>query len=78
MAQEVREYFKNFSLGGQGRTVQTGNQLARGGIEDMDTLCTMLKHEPERLLKIRNIGPRSMAIVQSVCAAYRSERGDAL
>lgn len=78
MAQDVREYFKNCPSGGQRLAVQTATQLARGGVSDMDVLCRLLAHEPEKLLQIRNIGPKSLNVIRSVCAAYRGERADAL
>lgn len=78
MTQDVRQYFKSHPADNLWLAERTGTQLARSGLRDMDTLCAMLEQEPEKLLDIRNIGPKSLSVIQSVCAAYRSERGGAL
>lgn len=77
MTQDVRQYFKERSADSPHLAERTGVQLARSGLNDMDTLCTMLEQEPEKVEQIRNIGPKSMAVIQKVCVAYQSERGDA-
>lgn len=77
MAQEVRAYFAGCPVLGKS-TAATGVKLARGGVDDMDALCDLLEHQPEKLLGIRNVGPKSMLLIEKVCAVYRSERGDAL
>ena len=77
MTQDVRQYFKGRSADSPHLAERTGVQLARSGLSDMDTLCTLLESQPDKLLAIRNIGPKSMVVIQMVCAAYRSERGDA-
>lgn len=77
MTQKVREYFPKCSADNRRLANHTGTQLARGGIDDMDLLCELLEHDPDRVLGIRNIGPKSMGVIRSVCAAYRSERGGA-
>ena len=78
MTQDVRQYFKERSADSPHLDERTGFQLARGGLSDMNTLCELLENQPERLLAIRNIGPKSMLLIETVCAAYRSERDDAL
>lgn len=77
MTQDVRQYFKERSADSPWLVERTGVQLARGGLSDMDTLCDLLENQPEKLLEIRNIGPKSMGVIEKVCATYRSERGDA-
>lgn len=77
MKQDVRQYFKSYPADSPWLAERTGTQLARSGLRDMDTLCAMLEQEPEKLLDIRNIGPKSLLVIQHICAAYRSERGDA-
>lgn len=67
--QNVREYFKNSPVAKEGG-LAVGIQLARGGIDDMDTLYTLLKDDPEKLLAIRNIGPKSLSVIRSVCEDY--------
>ena len=76
MTQDVRQYFKSHPADSPWLAERTSFQLARSGLRDMDTLCAMLEQEPEKLLDIRNIGPKSLLVIQSVCAAYRGERGD--
>ncbi len=76
MTQDVRQYFKSHPADSPWLAERTGTQLARSGLRDMDTLCAMLEQEPEKIEQIRNIGPKSLLVIQSVCAAYRSERGD--
>lgn len=77
MAQKVREYFQKCSADNRRLANQTGTQLARGGIDDMALLCELLESDPDRILSIRNIGPKSMEVIRSVCATYRRERGGA-
>jgi len=77
MTQDVRQYFKGRSADSPWLAERTGTQLARSGIDDMALLCELLESQPEKLLDIRNIGPKSMLVIQMVCAAYRKERGDA-
>lgn len=67
--QNVREYFKNSSVAKKSG-VAVGTKLARGGIDDMDKLCALLKYDPKKLLAIRNIGPKSLSIIHSVCEDY--------
>lgn len=67
--QNVREYFKNSPVAKEGG-LAVGTKLARGGIDDMDTLYTLLKDDPEKLLAIRNIGPKSLSVIRSVCEDY--------
>lgn len=74
MAQDVLEYFTSYLYGGKGNVVRVGTQLARGGITDMDVLCRLLEQEPTKVLAIRNIGEKSMALAQLVCNAYRRDR----
>ena len=78
MPQDIREYFRKCTVTGSKRTVYTGTQLARSGISDMDALCALLEQEPEMLLGMRGIGPKSMEVIHEVCACYQSERGDTL
>lgn len=78
MSQDVREYFKNCSMVAERRAVYTGTQLARGGVSDMDALCTLLLQEPEKLLGLRGIGQESMEVIREACAHYHDERGDTL
>ncbi len=77
MTQDVRAYFAGCPVLGKS-TAATGVKLARGGVDDMDALCDLLEHQPEKLLGIRNVGPKSMIVIRNVCEAYRSERGDTL
>lgn len=77
MTQDVRQYFKAHPEETPRLTERTGTQLARSGLREMDALCALLENEPEKLLDIRNIGPKSLLVIQRVCAAYRRERGDA-
>ena len=77
MTQEVRSYFAAcHALDASAGAI--GTKLARGGIADMDALCALLEEYPDKLLAIRNIGPKSMAVIRGICEVYRSERGDAL
>ena len=88
MPKDIREYFRKCTVTGSKRTVYTGTQLARSGISDMDALCALLEQEigrascreqePEMLLGMLGIGPKSMEVIHEVCACYQSERGDTL
>ena len=78
MPRNIREYFKNAPVSRHKYSVRIGTQLARSGIGNMDALCKLLEQEPEKLLGMRNIGPKSLEIIREVCAAYRGERGDTL
>ena len=74
---EVLQYFNNYAACAvvDKRTLtKTGTQLARSGLNDMETLCEMLEHEPDKVLKIRNIGPQSIFAIKKVCEAYRQEK----
>lgn len=75
MMQDVRQYFKNHPADSPWLAERTGTQLARSGLRDMDTLCAMLEQEPKKVEQIRNIGPKSLMIIQNACEAYRRERG---
>lgn len=77
MAPSVREYFKACPTDNHRLANYTATQLARAGIENMTLLCDLVENQSEKLLNIRNIGPKSMLVIQMVCAAYRRERGDA-
>lgn len=77
MTQDIRQYFRSHPADSPWLSERTGFQLVRSGLRDMDTLCAMLEQEPEKIEQIRNIGPKSLMVIQRVCAAYRSERGDA-
>jgi len=74
MAQDVREYFKVCPADNRRLANYTATQLARGGIDDMDILCELAEKQPEKILNIRNIGPKSMCIIRSVCTIYHKER----
>ncbi|MEA4848105.1 MAG: hypothetical protein VB106_12825 [Clostridiaceae bacterium] len=50
------------------------NEVMRNGIDDMDTLCQMLKRESKKLLQMRNIGLRSIEVISAVCSAYTNEK----
>lgn len=76
MTQDVRTYFAGCPVLGKSAAA-TGVKLARGGVCDMDTLCRLLEREPEKLLSIRDIGPKSMALIQSVCKVYHTDGGGA-
>lgn len=71
MTRDVREYFKSCPVGDPRLAIQTGTQLARSGIVDMDALCALLSSEPQKLPGIRNIGPKSLALIYSVCEIYQ-------
>lgn len=75
MEQDVREYFSRFADSNNVCLARyTGSQLARGGVGDMDALCALLADAPEKILGIRNIGAKSMAVIQSACERYLGER----
>ncbi len=75
MEQDVRGYFSRFASSGDVRLARyTGSQLARGGVENMEILCALLADSPEKLLKIRNIGVKSMAVIQRACERYLGEK----
>ena len=74
MTQDVRQYFKGRSADSPWLAERTGVQLARSGLSDMDTLCNLLENQPEKLLAIRNIGPKSMLLIEKVCERYHNER----
>ncbi len=74
MTKDVRQYFKERSADSPWLVERTGVQLARGGLSDMDTLCELLENQPEKLLDIRNIGPKSMGVIEKVCERYHNER----
>ncbi len=76
MGRDVRRYFNGYASNHEKRARQVGTQLARGGVEDMDTLCDLLISEPESLLKIRNIGKKSMDVIRSACEMYLGERNN--
>ena len=75
---DVRRYFHSYMLR-QGESnpmlTRAANELYRGGVTDMDTLCKLLEESPKELLQIRNIGEKSIALSRAVCEAYRKERG---
>lgn len=77
MTNDIREYFKIYISHDPRFARRTGTQLARGGVCDMDTLCRLLEREPEKLLSIRDIGPKSMALIQSVYKVYHTDGGGA-
>lgn len=73
MTQDVRTYFAAcHALDASAGAI--GTKLARGGIADMDALCALLEEYPDKLLAIRNIGPKSMAVIRSVCGDYRRRK----
>ena len=74
MTQDVRQYFKGRSADNPWFAERTGTQLARGGIDDMALLCELLESDPNRILSIRNIGPKSMVVIEKVCERYHNER----
>lgn len=77
MEKDVRRYFKDYLAWQGGRDpglTRTANQLHRGGISTMDTLCRLLEQEPDRVLQIRNIGAKSVELAREVCTAYRREQ----
>ncbi|MEA4962393.1 hypothetical protein SDC9_150917 [bioreactor metagenome] len=75
MNQELWQYFNNCTVVDKGIRIHAGTQLVRSGLTDMEILCEMLEHEPNKVLKIRNIGMKSIIAIQKVCEAYRRERG---
>lgn len=77
MSRDILEYFKNVPVSRHKCCIRTGTQLARNGIGDMETLCKLLEREPERLMDMRNIGPKSMMLIREVCKDYQNERSDA-
>lgn len=77
MVQDVREYFKVCPADNRRLANHTATQLARGGIDDMAILCELVENQAERILNIRNIGPKSMDIINRVCATFRKEMGGA-
>lgn len=78
METDVRRYFHSYMLR-QGESTpmptRAANELYRGGVTDMNTLCELLEKRPQELLQIRNIGEKSIALTRAVCEAYRQERG---
>ncbi len=73
MSRDVREFFKTYKKERTSMVNRVGNQIARGGISDMDNLCEILKDKPKELMKMRNIGPKSFDIISAVCLAYEKE-----
>lgn len=75
---DVRRYSHSY-MQRQGESnpmlTRAANELYRGGVTDMDTLCELLEKRPEELLEIRNIGEKSIALTRAVCEAYCQERG---
>ena len=41
----------------------------------MDTLCALLEQNPNKLHVLRNIGPKSMEIIQEACTVYLGQKG---
>ena len=70
MERDVRQYFSGLAGEKTRLAHYTGSQLARGGVTDMDTLCALLADTPEHILNIRNIGAKSMVVIQSACERY--------
>lgn len=81
LEKDVRRYFHSYIMG-QGENnphlSRTANELYRGGVTDMDTLCELLDNHPGKVRSIRNIGKKSVMLAQEVCKAYRQERGDSV
>lgn len=74
MSREVRDFFRNCPVSEYRYSSRTANQLIRGGIQDMATLCGLLAREPEKLLGLRNIGPLGMEVIRRACASYEEEQ----
>lgn len=45
--------------------------LCRGGVERMEELCRIYTQTPERLMKIRSIGTKSLPLIEEVCRQYQ-------
>lgn len=76
MESDIRKYFALYCTR-QGnptpKATYTAFQIARGGVVDMEELCAALEQEPEKIRSLRGIGEKSLALAQTVCAAYRME-----
>lgn len=75
MAENIRNLFKGYQGGNPAFANRVCNEVMRNGVADADTLCRMLKKEPERLMQMRNIGTKSIEVISAVCSAYANERG---
>ncbi|HBS60942.1 MAG TPA: hypothetical protein DEA44_16975 [Firmicutes bacterium] len=81
MEKDVRRYFYSYIMRQTeniSHLVRIANELYRGGVTDMDTLCELLENHPGKVRSIRNIGEKSVILAQEVCKAYRQERGDSV
>ncbi|MGI6176690.1 MAG: hypothetical protein ACOYJC_11160 [Christensenellales bacterium] len=81
METDVRRYFHSYMLlqkTTNSLLTRTASGLCRGGITDMDILCELLNKHPEKLLQIRNIGEKSLALSRAVCASYRRGKDGAV
>lgn len=75
---EIKKYFNDHKLEGieRGLITRSANQLRRGGIMDMDSLCYLLKNEPHRIVKMRNIGDKALAVIETLCNEYHRGKED--
>lgn len=81
MEKDIRRFFSWYVTQQPGvvpEFARVAVQLCRAGVTDMNTLCELMADQPEKVRDIRNIGEKSMALIQTVCEAYRSKRGDDL
>ena len=59
MSDNIKDFFEGYQGNNPAFVNRVCNEVMRNGIADMDSLCRMLKKEPNKLLQMRNIGPIS-------------------
>ena len=76
MENDVRLYFQQYITMTQGDSAKlrrVAKQLHRAGITNMETLSNMILKKPERIRACRNIGKKSMVLIDEVCKNYRKQ-----
>lgn len=74
MSNNIKDFFKADQGSNPAFINRVCNEVMRNGINDMDSLCRILKNEHELLLQMRNIGTKSMEVIAAICSVYTNER----
>lgn len=75
-----RDILRFFQREGKKRDLPPGcctriaKELRRNGIGDMDSLQTLMEHNPEKVRSLRNIGDKSMDVIGDIIKSYVSPK----
>lgn len=50
---------------------RTSFALRRSNVDTMETLCEMCKKRPKELGDMRDIGTKSLALIDEICSSYK-------